>query len=387
MVKSQKDYSLFQEGAKRFDQAMIGVPDRVPVYAQMHEFVMKELDVNAKKFYTTPETLVTGTLEVCEKYGIDVAFLDYDVYNIEAEAIGQGIIYSDSGMPDVDRSRPLIRGRDDLKKIKTPDFDSDGRFPNVIEMCSIYKKLTGVDSGIEFTAPFSLAANVRGIERLLNDIYEDPDFVRSLFDRLTEELMVPWICHLKKTFPNAKGIAGNDATASLPIVTPTILENWVVPYILRLRELCGPEIYVPNWVGERYLKDPREMFDLKLTVCPGFLEGQDPDVEVLGPAVYKEYAEKHGVSLILGIGAGFLALGKPKEIAAEKHGVSLILGIGAGFLALGKPKEIAQRVKHYVEVGGKSGRFALYLCNLGATTPPENVRAVIEAIDRYGIYS
>ncbi len=361
MVASQKNYSLFQEGAKRFDQAMIGVPDRVPVYAQMHEFVMKELNVNARKFYTTAETLVTGTLEVCEKYGIDVAFLDYDVYNIEAEALGQRIIYSDSGMPDVDRSRPLIRDRDDLKKIKTPDFDSHGRFPNVIEMCSIYEKLTGLDAGLEFTAPFSLAANVRGIERLLNDIYENPDFARSLFDRLTEELIAPWIQHLKKTFPDAKSISGNDATASLPIVSPTVLKQWVMPYILRLRKLCGPTVYVPNWVGERYLKNPQEMFDLKLTVCPGFVVGQDPDVEVLGPAVYKEYA--------------------------DRHGVSLVLGIGAGFLALGKPEEIAERVRYYVEVGGKSGRFVLYLCNLGATTPPENVRAVIEAIDRYGIYS
>nr|NIM98290.1 hypothetical protein [candidate division Zixibacteria bacterium] len=79
-----------------------------------------------------------------------------------------------------------------------------------------------------------------------------------------------------------------------------------------------------------------------------------------GPAVYREYA--------------------------EKRGVPLILGIGASFLALSQPEDIEKRVKNYIEVGGKNGRFALYLCNLGATTPPGNVRAVIGATDRYGTY-
>jgi hypothetical protein len=140
-----------------------------------------------------------------------------------------------------------------------------------------------------------------------------------------------------------------------------MLKEWVVPYILRLRELCGPQVYVPNWVGEKHLKKPAEMLALKLQVSPGFLEGQDPDVAALGPAFYKEYA--------------------------EQHDVPLVLGVGASFMALSTPKEVRERVRHYVEVGGKNGRFALYLCNLGATTPPENVRAAIEAVHTYGVYA
>jgi len=357
-VNPPKDYSFFREGAERLETALGGVPDHVPVFAQMHEFVMKELGVGAKRFYTSPELLVTGTLEICEKYGFDVPFLDFDVYNIEAEALGQKIVYTDQGVPDVDRSKPLVRDRSDLERIRTPAFDSDGRFPQVIEMYSIFEKLTGIAPALEFSAPFSLAANIRGIETLLNDIYEAPDFARGLLARLTEEVVAPWIDHMKRRFPKAKSIGGSDATASIPIVSPGILEQWVIPPLLRLRELCGPEVYVPNWVGERFLKDPREMFELKLRVCPGFLEGQDPDVEVLGPAYYKEYA--------------------------QERGVALILGIGAGFLAASPPREVAERVRSYVEVGGGGGRFALYLCNLGATTPSENVKAALDAAGRYG---
>jgi hypothetical protein len=104
-VMFQKDFTSFQEGIRRFQTALDGIPDRVPVYAQLHEFAMKEIGAGAKEFYTNAELLVTGTLEIHEKYGIDVPMIDYDVYNIEAEAIGQAMKYSETDMPDVDRSR------------------------------------------------------------------------------------------------------------------------------------------------------------------------------------------------------------------------------------------------------------------------------------------
>ena len=102
------------------------------------------------------------------------------------------------------------------------------------------------------------------------------------------------------------------------------------------------------------------MLDLKNQVCPGFVEGQDPDVEKLGPEVYKRYA-------------------------GEKQ-IPLVLGVGAAFLALSTPQEVADRVRHYIQVGGREGRFALLLCNIGATTPPENVKAAVAAVEAHGTY-
>ncbi len=282
------------------------------------------------------------------------------MYNIEAEAIGQAIIFSEHDMPDVDRSDPLIKNENDLKKIKTPDFASDGRLAMIVEINSLFCEWVGETPTLNFCAPFSLAANIRGIEQLLMDILMKPDFASELFDRITEELLTPWIFYLKEKFPGVRGICGNDATSSLPIVNTDILRDWIVPYVLRLRDLCGPEIYVPNWVGESHLKNPEEMFALKLQACPDFLEGQDPDVAELGPAVYKNYAEKNGVPLVLGVGAGFLALSTPPDIAA--------------------------RVKHYIDAGGQNGRFCLYLCNIGATTPAENIKTALAAVHRYGTY-
>jgi len=356
----RKDYSSFQIGSRRFQTALRGIPDRVPIFAQLHEFAMHELGVPADKFFTSPEIITSGSLEITERYGIDVGFVDYDVYNIEAESLGQTIIFSKEHMPDVDRSAPLITGPQDLNKIKTPDFESAGRFPMVLEIQSLYQKLTGMPPALQFTAPFSLAANLRGIEQLIMDIYRRPDFARGLFEALVDEVLAPWILFQKDRFPDATSINGADASASIPILNLNILEEWVVPYILRLREICGPQIYVPNWVGERYLKDSTQLLKLKMLVCPDFLEGQDPDVNAVGPQVFKDFA--------------------------ENHDIPLILGVGARFLATSTPEAVSERVRNYAEVGGKNGRFALYLCNLGASTPPENGKAAVHAAHTYGNY-
>lgn len=361
MDQREKDYSVFRQGARRYASAMKGIPDRVPVYAQMHEFAMKEIGVSAKKFYTEPEILVRGTLEVTQKYGIDVPFIDYDVYNIEAEALGQKIIYDDRNMPDIDRSNQLIQSQNDFKKIKTPDFNSAGRFPLVLDMHSLFQRVTGLEPLLNFCAPFSLAAGIRGIEKLIMDLDTDPGFAASLFERLTEEVLAPWIQHLKACFPNANGVWGYDAFASLPIVNPSIIRDWVIPYIQRLRELCGDDVYVPNWVGEAFLKkNPEQFLDYKLQACPVLVGGQDPDVEKLGPEFYKAYATRKN---------------KP-----------LILGIGATFMALNSEAEVADRAAHYIKVGGENGFFALYMCNLGATTPPQNIKAIVDAINIHGVY-
>ena len=363
MINRRKDYRTFQTGAKLLDDALAKdrMPERVPVYAQLHEFAMQELGVTAREFYTTPELLIYGALETTEKYGIDVPYADYDVYNIEAEALGQALVWDDAIMPDVDRDNPLITGPDDLDKIRTPDFDSAGRCAMIIEAQQMYLDATDLQPTLNFCAPFSFVANIRGTENLIFDMMLNPTFARDLFDRAIAEVLAPWILYQKEHFPAASNIVGSDASASVPILSPGMIQDWIAPDILRLRELCGPEIYVPNWVGEALLSDPEKMLDLKRQVATDFIEGQDPDVGILGPEFYRQYAQKHDLALLLGVGAAFMDASSPEAVAA--------------------------RVRHYVEVGKQHDRFALFFCNLGATTPPDNVRAAVEAVRAYGVYT
>ena len=364
MAKYKLNRSFFQAGAERFETVLSGgIPDRVPVAAQMHEFSMRQKDLNVREFYTNAKVFVPAVLENMEKYGIDIPFLDFDIYNIEVEGIGQKIKYSDENMPDVDPHDRLLKDKSNLKKIKTPNFETDGRFANVVEMYRLFHKLTGVKPVMRFTAPFSMATHLRGVDTLILDIYDDPAWVNELFTGLTEKVLAPYLLYLKQHVANdyaGHGIGGADAMASPPLLSPEMLKEWVVPHFLRLRELVGPEVYLPNWWGDSYFKKPEDMFDLKLKVCPAFLEVQDPDVEIIGPEICKEYA--------------------------TKHNIPLVIGLGSAFLGTAKPDEVYDRVKQYVQVGGENGGFYLYLCNIGATTPVENVVAAMEAVEKYGTY-
>ena len=345
-------YPAFQAGADLMGQALAGVSRRIPVYAQMHEFVAAQAGIPAERFYSDASVMVPAMLQAQADAGLDVANITYDIYNIEAEALGQKLLLSETGMLEIDRSAPLIRDRADLACIRTPDFARSGRFTAVLDRYAVFHKLTGLQPTLGFCGPFTLAANLRGIEQLLIDIYADPDFAASLLERLTNEVLAPWIEYQKQRFPLAKSISGADAIASPPIVNLQILREWGLPSVRRLQQICGRGVYVGNWVGERLLAEPQTMLDLKLEPCGRWIQGQDPDADVLGPEYYKAYA--------------------------TGRDVPLILGVGAGFMATSTPAQVAQRVRRYARAGARGGRFALYLCNIGATTPPANLRAAVE---------
>ncbi len=348
---------MFEKGYKRFNDSLVGIPDRVPFIAQMHEFAMKWTKENAKKFYSDPAILVRRTIETAQDFEFDIPWLGYDVYNIEPEALGMKIIYPANSPPELYENQPLIREKDDLKKLNFPDPYATGRMPFVLEANKRFEKITGFPPPIQFTAPFSLGVFLRGYENLIDDIYSDPDFAHTLFLCITEKILTPWILAMKKDCPNATLFRGADAMASPPLVNLKILSEFVVPYIMKLKKLCGDEIAVLNWWGENHLSNPEEMLDLKFKVSPTIIQGQDPDVEMVGPEFYKTYAMKNQTALILGIGNLFL----------QKSG----------------KEAICSKVEHYIKAGSPGGGFIIYLCYLSSETPVDNVREAVQAIKKY----
>jgi MtaA/CmuA family methyltransferase len=59
----------------------------------------------------------------------------------------------------------------------------------------------------------------------------------------------------------------------------------------------------------------------------------------------------------------------------------------SGVMALGTPEQVSEECRKAIEVLGANGRFILSPgCTLPATTPAENVEAMLEAAQRYGRY-
>ena len=98
MDSTEDKYAYIRDGYLQVKKAAVGYPDRVPLYAQICELLPQELNISAKTLYHDPEHLATGAFDVCKKYGITAPSVDFDCYNIEAEAVGQKLIFHDNIM-------------------------------------------------------------------------------------------------------------------------------------------------------------------------------------------------------------------------------------------------------------------------------------------------
>jgi uroporphyrinogen-III decarboxylase len=351
----------FIEGANRYQAALNCVPDRVPISAQIHEHARLLAGVEPVSFYSNARLFLKIQLAVSDYYELDVPSTVYDGYNIEAEALGQKLIWTDETMPTVDSTRPLLSKKSDLLCLHPPDFEKAGRMPFVLETHRIAKEI-GLTMPALFCAPFSLAVALRGMENLIIDILEDSNFVHELLEFLTVEVIAPWIKKQRDTVCEDIAAIGGDALASLPLTNIKILEEFALPYSIKLQEMLG-NITIGGWWGERYLKsqdDIRKMIDLKIRANSDLVQAYDPDIHEIGLDIFKEMARKSGIGL---------------------H-----IGFSATLLSSGKPEEIVQRMRSYLAQIPQEGKTVIRLNEITAGTPVKNVFYAVRAAKVFGAY-
>ncbi len=347
----------FDDGYARLENAMGGGSDSMPFIAQMHEFAMQHTGHPGHEFYTDPEVFVRGILETARDFGFDTPSLIWDVYNVEAEALGAKLVLFDDMAPAIDNVDPIIKTEADLARLKTPDPTSAGRMPFVFEVLRLFSELTGRPPGPAYCAPFTLAAQCMTFERLILEINDNPKFVHKVMTFLTDEVLAPYCNAMAKAFPEATVIDGSDAIASLPFITQDMLEEFSLGYIERLQRQCPVPVICDNWWGDSFTDDKERFWRQKLRATPHYFKIQDPDLFKVGV--------------------------EPAVAFAARVDKPIVLGVDNNVLQNGPAEEIEKRIHEYMEAGEPGGRGILYLCSLSALTPPEHVRAAIAAVNRF----
>ncbi len=292
---------------------------------------------------------------VFDLYCLDKLCTVYDVYNIESDALGQKMKYFQNDLPSVDVTEPLIKEKSDIHKIKNIDFKRNYRCRFVLDLIDIYKEKIGKDFKPRFCAPFSLAANIRGFENLINDIYEDMRFTAEFFKIINYEILAPWISIQKERVGNKNIIAsGADAWVTIPNVNLKIMEDIIIPSFKELEGIAG-NIYLSVLGGARFLKHPENYLELQKIINPFLVKGFDPDVEVLGPGFFSKFAEKNNMGLLLGIDASFIL---QKDLEA-----------------------ISERIEGYIKAGTDiTGDFILYFNDVPANIPSEKMKKIFTCV-------
>jgi hypothetical protein len=349
----------FEVGYERLETAMAGggAPE-VPMIAQMHEFAMKASGVPGHVFYSDAGAFVDGICATARDYGFDTPSFIWDVYNVEAEALGVPLVLFEDMAPALDNTAPFITSERDLAALKAPDPARDGRMPMVAEILHRAKDVTGHRPPLGFCAPFTMAAHLMTFEQLIVRIRRDPGFVHKVMDFIVDEVLVPYCGYMQKQFPDLPAFDGSDATASLPFITREMQEEFALGPILRLREQVSVPTQVDNWWGDSFTDDRPRYWEAKLRATPGYLKIQDPDLWKVG-------------------------LEEPMAFARAKD-KPVVLGIDNNLFQNGPEEEIRRRVHEYMEaIEAFDGRGTVYFCSLSAVTPPENVEIAIDAVRRF----
>jgi 5-methyltetrahydrofolate--homocysteine methyltransferase len=343
----------FSENIKHLQTAMSSGTQEVPFIAQMHEFAMRESGIRGDIFYTNAKKFVRGTLEVTERYGFDTPSFIWDVYNVEAQALGCSFVTFKDMAPAIENVSPLVSCEADIAKLKAPDPYTSGRMPMVFEIMQEMKTQANILPMPGFCAPFTLASHVMTFENLIVQMNQNPQFVHTLMNFLVDEVIAPFMNALVKEFPDIATVEGSDAVGSLPFITQEMLEEFALQPLERLQKQVDRPVFCDNWWGDSYARDLPQFWAQKRRATPNYLKVQDPDLYRMGVQPVIDYA--------------------------KNNDLPVVLGVDNNVFQNGMEQEIQMRIHEYMESIEAVGKGALYLCSLSAVTPAENVRIAIKA--------
>jgi MtaA/CmuA family methyltransferase len=175
-------------------------------------------------------TLVEGQLRTAEAFDFDYVSTISDPAR-EAADCGATVKFFDDQPPAIDEIDALLVDKTLLTTLKTPDPLGGGRMHDRVRAAALFREKAGgrllIEGWIE--GPCAAAADLRGINRLMTDFFDDPVFVRDLLEFTLE---------LGLRFGQAQVEAGVDiigvGDAAVSLVGPQIYEEFVLPYEKRL---------------------------------------------------------------------------------------------------------------------------------------------------------
>ena len=188
----------------------------------------------------------------------------------EAADCGAPIQYFDNQPPAIDEIRALLADKSVLAGLKVPDPLGGGRMHDRVKAVALFRERVGGEKLIEgwVEGPCAEAADLRGINRLMTDFFDDPAFVHDLFE---------FILEMALQFAQAQVDAGADligmGDAAASLVGPRIYEEFVWPYEkttgralhamgTRVRlHICGNTRRILAGVGQSGLRHGRYRLD------------------------------------------------------------------------------------------------------------------------------
>jgi uroporphyrinogen decarboxylase len=328
------------------------LPDRVPVLAQNFQNTAYLAGYALDEFCTSAARMAEAQLAAWERFRYDVLDLENGTV-ASAGALGCQVEYPRDQPPRL--VGPAIQRLEDIGRLEPMDPTRDGSLPEFLKATRLVADALQGRACIVGEAdqgPFNLAAMLVGMETFLLATM-DPD-QWPLLHRLLE-----FSYEQCRRLALAQIDAGADFTqvgeplAGPDVSSPKVYRQFAFPYEQRLA------------------------WELKQRQIP-FI------VHICGDST-------RIISEMADTGAPMLEVDAKIDMARCRQltqGRSVLVGnVDTTLMARGNHDEVVTAARQAIQAMGRQGEFILSSgCTLGATTPPENTQALLDAVERYGRY-
>lgn len=314
--------------------------DHLPLMPITMMFAADLAGVSYREYASDHRALAEAQCRVSETYGFDYVSAISDPAR-EVADLGGAVEWFDNQPPAVVESHALLADKSRLAEVSLPAMTAPGRMRDRIEAVALLKRRTGgtriVEGWVE--GPCAMGADLRGLNTLMLDFHDDPEFVAALFD---------FVVAMEIAFARAQVDAGADVIgigdAAASLIGPRLYERFVLPHekilVAAIKEM-GARVRLHICGNTR-----------KLLRGMGSLGADLVDLDFLSPMAEGRDAMGPDQTLLGNLDpVRVLRDGTPAQVAAE---------VAECFRAAGP---------RYIVGAG---------CEVPRGTPPENLRALCE---------
>lgn len=194
-----------------------------------------EIGVPYRTYALEPEAHVRGQMAVSRAYAIDHVSAVSDPA-VEAADLGAPVIYREDAPPAVDDSASLLEDATRLLSLHIPDPWSSERMRSRLEVIARLKEESAGEKAVEgwIEGPIAEACDLRGLSRIMTDLYDSPSFVRDLIE---------FVLGVGMAFARAQVEAGADyigvGDAAASLIGPDLYKE----FVLEAEKRCIEEIH------------------------------------------------------------------------------------------------------------------------------------------------
>jgi MtaA/CmuA family methyltransferase len=232
--------------------------DHLPLMPITMMFAADRLGVKYGNYARDHRVMVEAQLKTAAEFGFDYVSTISDPAR-EAADYGANVEWYEDQPPALIESEALLSEKSQLSRLQPLNPRGGGRMYDRIQGIELFRKRIGLEKFVEgwVEGPCAEASDLRGINRLMVDFYDEPAFVRDLFEFLVDNAIN---CAKEQIEAGADIIGVGDAAASL--VGPKIYEEFVWSFEKKLVDgihaaggrvrlhICGNTRKILNGIGK-----------------------------------------------------------------------------------------------------------------------------------------